>query len=206
MLDNLLVSAEVCHLKNVLLRTYVDVDDREVVKKNYQYYLCLMMMELYYMMKNQHKDLMVNNDLETYFLCFCCSYWGCTSVCENAQFVYSHKMVGWLTIFFFRFESFLSLLYLLSRWLTPMIGSWDIWKTKKRQKERKKEHWKFFLFLFWRCPLRRWLARREWNDPTDIIWHAWWRQHKKDRKEYCSKIIRKLIFSFFKITVIIGSQ
>lgn len=72
MLDNQLVMIEVYHLKNVLLRTYVDADDNDVVEmKNYQDWLCskMKMMLKDYMEENPDMDYsMESNGLET----LCC--------------------------------------------------------------------------------------------------------------------------------------
>ena len=74
MLDNQLVMIEVYHLKNVLLKTYVDADDNEmvvvvVVMKNYQDWLYLKMktMSKDYMEENPDMDYsMESNGLETF--------------------------------------------------------------------------------------------------------------------------------------------
>ena len=74
MLDNQLVMIEVYHLKNVLLKTYVDADDNEMVvvvvgMKNYQDWLYLKMktMSKDYMEENPDMDYsMESNGLETF--------------------------------------------------------------------------------------------------------------------------------------------
>ena len=73
MLDNQLVMIEVYHLKNVLLKTYVDADDNEevvvVMMKNYQDWLYLKMktMSKDYMEENPDMDYsMESNGLETF--------------------------------------------------------------------------------------------------------------------------------------------